>query len=208
MTAVADQGVVALLFTDLVGSTELLTRLGDDAAEELRHRHFSLLRQAVADSGGAEVKTLGDGVMVSFPSCLNAVACAVAMQRAVAAHNERDPGRRIAIRVGIDAGEPFQDEDDFFGTPVTVAKRLCDKAHGGQILVSEVVAALVGSRGGFAFRPAGRLRLKGLPQPLAAVFVDWDGSVAAPRPDDAACFPPRSPGTSARWARRGDGRPP
>jgi class 3 adenylate cyclase/DNA-binding CsgD family transcriptional regulator len=180
MTVVADHGVVALLFTDLVGSTELLARLGDDAAEELRHRHFALLRQAVADSGGAEVKTLGDGVMVSFPSCLGAVACAVAMQRAVAAHNESDPDGRIAIRVGVDAGEPFQDEDDFFGTSVTVAKRLCDKAEGGQILVSEVVAALVGSRGGFLFRPAGRLRLKGLPQPLAAVFVDWDGLRAAP----------------------------
>ncbi|HEV8628625.1 MAG TPA: AAA family ATPase, partial [Acidimicrobiia bacterium] len=177
----ADHGVVALLFTDLVGSTELLTRLGDDAAEELRHRHFSLLRQAVAESGGAEVKTLGDGVMVSFSSCLGAMACAVAMQRAVAAHNEGDPGRRIAIRIGVDAGEPFQEEDDFFGTPVTVAKRLCDKCEGGQILVSEVVATLVGSRGGFAFRPAGRLRLKGLPQALAAVFVDWDGAGAAPQ---------------------------
>ncbi|HKY77427.1 MAG TPA: AAA family ATPase, partial [Acidimicrobiia bacterium] len=178
MTVVADHGVVALLFTDLVGSTELLTRLGDDAAEELRHRHFSLLRRAIADSGGAEVKTMGDGVMVSFPSCLAAVTCAVAMQHAVVAHNEGNLDHRIAIRVGVDAGEPFQDEDDFFGTSVTVAKRLCDKADGGQILVSEVVAALVGSRGGFPFRSAGRLRLKGLPQPLAAVFVDWDSSTA------------------------------
>lgn len=180
MTDVAEQGVVALLFTDLVGSTDLMSRIGDDDAEELRQCHFGLLRRAVAESGGAEVKTLGDGVMASFTSCLGAVACGVAMQRAVAAHNASHPDRRIAIRVGVDAGEPFQDESDFFGTPVTVAKRLCDTAQGGQILVSEVVAILVGSRGGFRFRPAGRVRLKGLPQPLAAIFVDWDGAAAAP----------------------------
>lgn len=59
-------GVVALLFTDLVGSTALLAHLGDDAAEELRRTHFGLLRQAVAQAGGEEVKTLGDGLMVFF----------------------------------------------------------------------------------------------------------------------------------------------
>ena len=63
------------------------------------------------------MKTLGDGVMASFTSCLGAVACGVAMQRAVAAHNANHPDRRIAIRVGVDASEPFQDESD----PVTVA---------------------------------------------------------------------------------------
>jgi class 3 adenylate cyclase/DNA-binding CsgD family transcriptional regulator len=166
--------MVALLFTDLVGSTELLEHLGDDAAEDLRRIHFSLLRKAVADTGGHEVKSLGDGLMVSFPSVLGAVGCAVAMQRAVAAHSCVQPERALRIRVGVDVGEPVADEGDFFGTTVVVAKRLCDKAEGGQILASEIVAALLGNRGGFRFRPAGRLKLKGLAQPLPAVTVDWD----------------------------------
>ena len=70
-------GVVVLLFTDLVGSTELLARLGDDAAEDLRRVHFSLLRSAIDTNDGREVKTLGDGVMAAFASPVQAVGCAV-----------------------------------------------------------------------------------------------------------------------------------
>lgn len=77
-------GVVAFLFTDLVGSTELIDHLGDDAADHVRRGHFELLRQAVADSGGQEVKKLDDGLMVSFASPVAALRCATAMQQAVA----------------------------------------------------------------------------------------------------------------------------
>ena len=97
-------GVVALLFTDLVGSTELLDRLGDDAAEELRRVHFSLLRAAVAESEGEEIKSLGDGLMVSFASPVQAVGCAVAMQRALAAHNQDRPDQGLRVRIGLHAG--------------------------------------------------------------------------------------------------------
>src|SRR5438445_527227 len=65
--------VVAVLCTDLVGSTERLDRLGDDAADELRRVHFALLRAAVADSGGQEIKSLGDGLVVSFASPVEAL---------------------------------------------------------------------------------------------------------------------------------------
>lgn len=140
-------GVVALLFTDLVGSTELLGRLGEDAAEDLRRVHFGLLRAQLAAAGGREVKTLGDGLMAVFASPLEALGCAAAMQQAMAGHNEADPQRRLAIRIGIHAGEPVQDEGDFHGSAVVVARRLCDAADGGQILASELVSALVGSRG-------------------------------------------------------------
>jgi hypothetical protein len=81
--------VVTLLFTDLVGSTELLQRLGDDAAEELRHVHFSLVRQALTTAGGDEVKTLGDGLMAVFASPVQAVRCAVEVQRAIEEHNRK-----------------------------------------------------------------------------------------------------------------------
>src|SRR2546421_1147985 len=89
---VSDGGIVTLLFTDLVGSTELLERLGDDAAEHVRRTHFRLLREAVATRGGHEVKNLGDGLMVVFGSAIEAVARAVALQQAVDPYNETDDG--------------------------------------------------------------------------------------------------------------------
>lgn len=182
--------LVTLLFTDLVGSTELLTYLGDDAAEEVRRAHFRLLRQAVSETGGREVKSLGDGLMVVFPSGVDALRCAVIMQRRIQEYNEDRAGPRLAVRVGLHAGEPLREGDDFHGEAVVVASRLCNQAEGGQILTSELVAGLVGSRGGFRFRPAGRLRLKGLPEPLAAVTVDW-------RPVEAVTQA-RRPATAAR----------
>jgi class 3 adenylate cyclase/DNA-binding CsgD family transcriptional regulator/tetratricopeptide (TPR) repeat protein len=167
-------GLVTLLFTDLVASTELLARLGDDAAEEVRRVHFDALRQAVADAGGEEVKSLGDGLMVAFGSAVAALGCAVAMQRRVADHNRAGSGPALQVRVGLHAGEPVRDGGDFHGEAVVVAKRLCDLAAGGQIFTSELVANLVGSRGGFSFRPLGRLQLKGLPRDVAAVELRWD----------------------------------
>jgi class 3 adenylate cyclase/DNA-binding CsgD family transcriptional regulator/tetratricopeptide (TPR) repeat protein len=182
-------GVVALLFTDLVGSTEVLDRLGDDAAEELRQAHFLLLRQAVAETGGTEVKSLGDGLMVSFESPAQALECAVRMQRAIADHNRAQPGRMLQVRMGVHVGEPLRDEDDFHGTTVVVAKRLCDQASGGQILASDIVAALVGKRGNFGFRSAGRLKLKGLADLTPAVTVEWRESRWSSEP--APRSPPR-----------------
>ncbi len=171
-TAEPAAGVVTFLFTDLVGSTELLDRLGEDEADAVRRTHFALLRTAVSDAGGDEVKNLGDGLMVAFSSPLAALRCAVAIQDAIADHNRTDPHARLQVRVGLHAGEPTRDEDDYFGTPVVAAKRLCDRAEGGQILASELVAGLVGSRGGFRVTPLGPLALKGLGAPVAAVAID------------------------------------
>jgi hypothetical protein len=92
-------GVVTILFTDLVGSTDLLARLGEERAEQLRQTHFSLLREAIGRTQGTEVKNLGDGLMVAFAAASDAVGCAVGMQQALERHNRRaaealDPPRR------------------------------------------------------------------------------------------------------------------
>jgi class 3 adenylate cyclase len=179
----SDAGIVTLLFTDLVGSTELLERVGDDAAERVRRTHFGLLREAVASRCGEEVKNLGDGLMVVFPSAVEAVGCAVAIQQAVARHNQETGAVPFEVRVGLHVGEPVRDEGDYFGKSVVVAKRLCDAADGGQILASELVQGLVGSRGGHSFRPLGLVTLKGLAEPLATLAVDWE------RPGAAAALP-------------------
>jgi class 3 adenylate cyclase/tetratricopeptide (TPR) repeat protein len=163
-------GTVTLLFTDQVSSTETLLRLGDDAAERLRRTHFRLLREVAGTHGGQEVKNLGDGLMVAFASAVDAVACAIAIQQAVNRQAEED----LAVRVGLNVGEPIVDEGDYFGTPVVVAKRLCDAAAAGQILASDVVRALVGTRGGFGFRDVGAVPLKGIAEPVAACEVAWE----------------------------------
>ena len=95
---------VTVLFTDLVGSTELASALAPEAGDELRRAHFALLRQAIAASGGTEVKNLGDGLMVVFPAASAALSCAVAMQQAVDRDNRRAP-RPLGLRVGLSAGE-------------------------------------------------------------------------------------------------------
>jgi class 3 adenylate cyclase len=175
-TTTMTTATVTLLFTDLVGSTRLLDRLGDEAAGRLRRNHFALLRREIAAAGGEEVKSLGDGLMVAFRSAHAALVCAVAMQRAVAAGNRS--GHPLQIRVGLHCGEPHREEEDFFGTAVVVARRLCDTAHGGEILASEVVALLAGSEPEFHLRRVGPLSLKGLAEPVPAVAVDWRASRA------------------------------
>jgi class 3 adenylate cyclase len=187
-------GVVTFLFTDLVGSTALLDRLGEDAFDDLRRTHFSLLRQAVSDAGGHEVKNLGDGIMVAFASPVAALGAAIAIQRAVAEHNRSSADRALSLRVGLQSGEATREESDFFGTAVVVAKRLCDQAPGGRIFAGELVAALVGSRGAYQFRPLGHLSLKGLATPVPAVEVDWQPVPSSVTTDaDAASPGPPAP---------------
>jgi class 3 adenylate cyclase len=166
-------GLVTLLFTDLVGSTELLDRLGDDAGDRFMREHFSILREAVSEERGREVKSLGDGLMVAFPSALSAVACAGKMQERIAAHTVGPGGGAIGLRIGLNAGEVVSAEEDYFGTPVVVAKRLCDRAGGAQALLSDVVRVLVGNRGDYRFIALGAMELKGLTDSVEVFELDW-----------------------------------
>ncbi len=168
-------GLVTLLFTDLVGSTELLARAGDEEAQRIFSAHHQLLADAVAEHGGHEVKWLGDGLMVAFPSAADALSCAIAMQQSA---DRPVGGERLEIRVGLTAGEALRDVADYFGTPVVTAKRLCDRAEAGQILCSDLVAGLLSGRPGFAFAAVGELELKGLPQPVATYEVRYETDAA------------------------------
>jgi class 3 adenylate cyclase/tetratricopeptide (TPR) repeat protein len=163
--------MVTLLFTDLVNSTALLQRAGDEQAQRILRVHHRLLKEAVAANGGHTVKWLGDGLMVAFPSAADAVCCAIAMQQAA-----RRPvaGERLILRVGLNAGEALREETDYFGTPVVVARRLCEHAAGRQILCSTVVSGLLASRPAFAFRDCGTLEIKGLAAPIATCEVIYE----------------------------------
>jgi class 3 adenylate cyclase/tetratricopeptide (TPR) repeat protein len=171
---------VAVLFTDLVDSTGLIGRIGEEGAESVRREHFAQLRAAVAQFGGREVKNIGDGLMVVLPSSSRAISAAVTMQQQVYDWN-RGHAVPLGLRVGVAVGEADTDEDDYFGLPVVEAARLCDIAASGEILVTEVARVFAGSRGGHAFNPRGLVSLKGLDHPTAVAAVRWE---PAPRPGE------------------------
>ena len=166
--------IVAVLFTDVVGSTALLSRVGPDAADELRDRHFAEMRSALAVHRGTEIKTLGDGMMAVFESATDAIACAVTMQQVAAAQGRRDPDARQEIRVGLSVGEATVEDGDYFGIPVVESSRLCGVADTGQILVSDLMRSVVAARGVHRLDPVGELSLKGLPEPVLAWQVRWE----------------------------------
>ena len=163
------------LFVDQVGSTEQLVRLGDEAGRDLRANLLGLLRQEVATHGGREVDAAGDGLFCVFPSAGEAVDAAVGIQRSVLQGNRRLPeDSQLGVRAGIETGEPVPSPDGtYVGVAVVVAARLCATAAEGQVLVSDVVRALVEPRGRHTFASVGALTLKGVPSPVAASVVVW-----------------------------------
>lgn len=166
--------LATVLFTDMVDSTSVRTRYGETAADTLRRAHDRLVNDAVSAHSGRLVKTLGDGAMATFPGPSEATNAAMAIQRGVERLNRKGTGPApLELRVGVSVGEVIWEEDDCFGTPVIEASRLCGAAHGGQILVTELVRMLCGDRAGDVFSPVGQLELKGLGAPVSAYEVSW-----------------------------------
>jgi class 3 adenylate cyclase len=178
--------LATILLTDLVGSTRLATTVGPVRADQLREEHFGLLRDALASSGGKEVKNTGDGLMVAFPSASEAVNCAVAMQQAFE-RRYRDAEQALHIRIGVGAGESTVKDGDYFGMPSIEAARLCAQAPSDGILISALAQTLAGRCEGVDFASAGELELKGIPDPVQAFSVSW-----APLADEET-------GAASRW---------
>lgn len=172
---------VTILFTDMVGSTELASRIGDDSADDIRRKHLASLRQAFTRFDGREVKCVGDGLMVSFSSAANALDAAVAMQQAAGAQTAATD-EAPSIRIGISAGDATYEDGDWFGTPVVEASRLCAAAPGGHIYVADIVRALTAGRLRHRFVELEPLSLKGLPEPVRASDLIWEPAPARPNP--------------------------
>jgi class 3 adenylate cyclase len=169
----ADSAFRIILFTDLVGSTAMVQRLGDEEAMRLLRRHDAIVRGALDAHGGVEVKHTGDGIMASFASVRDALAAGVAIQRDFADHNARHPDRRMALRIGMSAGEPVAEHGDLFGAAVQLAARLCAHAAPGRIVVAGVVADLALGKG-FRFGERDAAALRGFPEPVPVCEVLWD----------------------------------
>ena len=160
-----------VLFTDVEGSTALTQRLGDAKAREVLREHERIVREALKAHGGAEVKALGDGFMASFGSATRALECAIATQRAFAAHNE-SADEPIRVRMGLNAGEPIAEGEDLFGTVVNLAARIAAQAAGGETLVAGVVRELAAGKG-FLFADRGEVALRGFEDPVRLYEVRW-----------------------------------
>lgn len=179
-------GTATILVTDLVGSTAMYDRLGDERGERVLRAHLGELRGLVRAFGGVEVKSTGDGIMAAFPAAWLATECAVAMQRSLHQRNETAGSGEepLHVRIGLHSGDTTADRHDYYGIAVAVAARLCDKAGPDGILVSAVTRGLVGSRGGHTFTDAGVPALKGIDEPVQAWALEWGPGQEPPPPPE------------------------
>jgi class 3 adenylate cyclase len=173
-------GVRTILFTDIVGHTGMMQRLGDARGRDVLREHERITRETLKAHGGAELKTLGDGFMASFGSVTAAVECAIALQRAFegvgSPPTDASPaigGReRTQIRIGLNAGEPIEEDGDLFGSAVILAARVAAQAGAGEILIPETVRGLVAGKG-FVFDERGEAALKGFEEAVRLYEVRW-----------------------------------
>jgi class 3 adenylate cyclase/pimeloyl-ACP methyl ester carboxylesterase len=172
-----------ILFTDIVGHTRMMQRLGDEKGREVLREHERITREVLKANGGTEVKTMGDGFMASFGSVTRAVECAIALQKAFDVHNRGvgqgavrqradAPTEALSVRVGLNAGEPIEDDGDLFGSTVILASRIAAKAEGGEILASDVVRGLCSGKP-FVFADRGEQALRGFEEPVRVWQVSW-----------------------------------
>ena len=167
------EATVTIMFTDVVDSAGITELLGDRQAQDVIGEHNEIVRRQTKSHGGLEVKAMGDGFMLTFPSARLGVACAVAIQAELAAPGGKKRRVRPEVRMGLSVGEPIREEQDLFGRSVILASRISSIAEGGQVLVSQIVYALVTSAGEYTLRKVGALHLKGISGTHMVYEVAW-----------------------------------
>ena len=169
----------AVLFTDLVGSTEQRSRLGDGAGDEFRRAHDAVVARSALDHSGDVVKGTGDGSMVVFQGAADALAAAVAVQQGIQLWN-RDKQEPLAVRIGLSLGDLVSESGDLHGLAANEAARLCAAADPDEILVGDLVRLVAGSRTDSDFVDRRDIELKGFRAPVTAWRLRWE-----PVPGDA-----------------------
>lgn len=164
-SARAGNRFVAILFTDIVGSTALTQKLGNEGAQEVVRTHNNFVRAAIQQYAGTEIKHTGDGIMATFGSSISAARASIMIQNEVKREVAADADFPLRICIGLNAGEPIHEDNDIFGTPVQLAARILAKAEGDQIYCSEVVLQQCQGQG-LAFSSAGKFPMKGFDQPI------------------------------------------
>ncbi|GGF61177.1 hypothetical protein GCM10011332_13750 [Terasakiella brassicae] len=165
--------LLTIMFTDMVGSTDLATKHGDYAAQEALRNHDLTVRTALTNFEGKEVKHLGDGIMASFQDCDLALQAAIEIQKRVEGNNNANPEFPFQLRIGLHMGEPIKKNNDLFGSAVQLAARICNKAEGNQIAISQDLKDVFGDQPVYTFMDQGLQKLKGFEQPQPIYLLDW-----------------------------------
>src|SRR5438445_688378 len=168
-------GTVTFLFTDIEGSTRLLQELGDDWVGVLEDQR-RLMRESIAQNTGVELGTEGDSFFVVFASAADATQAVVSAQQALAGHAWTG-SKTVRVRMGLHTGEARRVGDDYVGLDVHRAARIAACGHGGQVVISDSVFALVVTAlpAGVSIRDLGEHRLKDLPRPEHLYQLEIDG---------------------------------
>jgi class 3 adenylate cyclase/tetratricopeptide (TPR) repeat protein len=169
----------AVLFTDLVGSTAQRARLGDEAGDLVRREHDAFVWRALAAHRGEFVDGTGDGAMCVFASAADAIAGGVAIQQAVERRN-RSADEPIGLRVGVSAGELVVEGSGLMGLAAHEAARVCGLCEPGQVLVTDLVRLMAGSRTDAHLLERGGFDLKGIPEPVTVWEVAWEAADVEP----------------------------
>jgi class 3 adenylate cyclase len=169
---VRDNAIRSVVFTDIVGSTELTQRLGDEAAMAVLRVHDEVVREALGAHGGREVKHTGDGIMACFHSAVAAIRFATRVQQALAARASESE-HELRVRIGAAAGEPVEQGNDLFGSTVQLASRICASAEPGQTLVSNAIAEMCAGKA-VQLQDAGDFSLKGFERPQRLHSVKFE----------------------------------
>jgi adenylate cyclase len=187
-----ERRLAAILAGDVAGYSRLMGVDEEGTLRDLKEHRAALLHPKVAEHRGRIVKTTGDGVLIEFPSVVDAVRCAVEMQRGMAERNADIPKeRRIELRMGINLGDIIIDADDIYGDGVNVAARLEALAEPGSICVSRVVRDQVRDKLDFSFDDLGEQSVKNIARPVRVYRVDTriEEAAAMPSPSDTAAAP-------------------
>jgi adenylate cyclase len=172
------EGIVTIVFTDIVDSSRLVSELGDSAARNLIRAHDQILRETARAHEGVEVERAGDGFMIAFSLASKALAFAVELQRTFAsppADAAHDAGP-VRVRIGMETGEVIAEEQGYFGRTVFQASRISEIGGGGQIVASQATRLIGGAE--FEFDDLGDHELKGLGGPHRLFEVRWSGEPA------------------------------
>ncbi len=180
-----ERRLAAILASDVVGYSRLVSADEEGTLARLRALRAKLINPILADHGGRVVKTTGDGMLVEFASVVDAVRCAIAVQRRMVEINASvPPERRIEFRIGINLGDIIVEDDDIFGDGVNIAARLEGLAEPGGICLSRAARDQVRDRIDLAFEDIGEQRVKNIPRPIRTfrALLSGGSAPAAPLP--------------------------
>jgi class 3 adenylate cyclase len=170
-----DGGTITIVFSDIESSTEMATQLGDTKWFAVLHQHNEIIRRVVKRYHGTEIKSQGDGFMLTFPSARSAVLAMCEAQREFGVYAAEHPETPIRVRVGVHTGEAIRDAGgDLFGRHIILASRIANLAHGGEIVASSITKEIASGRGDLQFSNPREVQIKGFEELHHVYDVIWN----------------------------------